>query len=110
MIAQSIQTDRLQHGHLPLWKRCALVSVLLLSAGVLAPVTCFAHYASYSSPNKCMAGDGGYGGYAKYESSGAYGGAGGDCVFEYGAKTGAGGTQGDYSKGADGGDIVLKRH
>lgn len=98
--------DRLQCGHLPLWKRCALASVLLFSVGALAPVTCFAYHSSYSSPTKCIAGFGARGGIAKYHSSGADGGPGGDCVF--GTKSGAGGIQGSYSKGADGGDIIIK--
>jgi hypothetical protein len=110
MLVHSIQTDRLQGSHLPLWKRCVLVSVLLLSAGALAPVTCFAYHSSYSSPSKCIAGRGGPGGIAKYRSSGTNGGPGGDCVFAHGAKTGTGGIQGDYSRGANGGNIIIKRY
>ena len=107
-------TDRLQRGQLPLWKRCTVVTALLLSAGALTPITCFAshsHYGKHSSYSHatCHAGDGGWGGIAKEGSGGGNGSGGGDCFYS-GTKGGPGGTQGAYSKGANGGDVIVKRY
>ena len=65
MSEQPILIDRLQRVHLPLWKRLTVVTALLLSAGAIVPVTCFAHagyhhnhhhnrYIGYAT---CVAGD-----------------------------------------------------
>ena len=105
-------TDRLQHDHLPLWKRCTVVAALLLSAGAITPITCFASYghnhnhnSSYSHA-KCRAVDGGDGGYAKGISGGGDAAGGGDCFFN-GRKGGPGGDEGTHSYGANGGNVIF---
>ena len=115
MSEQPILIDRLQRVHLPLWKRLTVVTTLLLSAGAIAPVTCFAHvglhhhnhhhnrYIGYAT---CVAGDGGDGGIAIGGSGGANGAGGGDCMYNS-AKGGPGGNQGAGSKGATGGNVIL---
>ena len=114
MITQPIRTERLHRGPLPLWKRFTLVTALLLSAGAITPITCFAshsHYGKHSSYSHaiCEAGNGGDGGISKQGSGGGNGSGGGDCFFS-GTKGGPGGTQGAYSKGANGGDVIVKKY
>jgi hypothetical protein len=115
MPEQLLLTASLGRVHLPLWKRLTLVTTLLLSAGAIAPVTCFAHHGSYHHHHhnryianaQCVAGDGGDGGIAIGASTGGSGGPGGDCVIG-GAKAGSGGIQGAGSSGAGGGNIIYQ--
>jgi hypothetical protein len=123
MPEQPILINRLQHVHLPLWKRLTVVTTLLLSAGALAPVACFAHagahtglglhlhlhhhhrdrYIGYAT---CVAGDGGDGGIAINGSAGGNAAGGGDCMYNS-AKGGPAGEQGAGSTGASGGNVIF---
>jgi hypothetical protein len=55
-----------------------------------------------------MTGYGGNGGMAKYESVGADGGLGGDCVFKHGAKTGSVGIEVNHGNVSNAGNIVIE--
>jgi hypothetical protein len=106
---------RANDAHMPFWKRGLLITSLLLCAGPLAAVPCFASPARHIHVTKqavCTAGDGGANVKAPnavFQSTGSGGGDGFHCVFGNGSRGGKGGTTLNTSgfTNADGGTVVL---
>jgi hypothetical protein len=105
-----IMEQRVTGIHIPFWKRCLIAATFLLCVGPFVAIPSFAHPATHTHITGhagCIAGNGGFGGIGKFQSTGGGGGGGGDCTLAGGHKGGGGGTilNGGGFNDAAGGDV-----